>query len=237
MWRSALAGGCSDSKRRVGRAAAGWLANFLLSASLFGAALPVSAQTPPRARVGAGLGVDLMLGDASDFLDRGTSRFLMADFRMDAADRLHIRLDASWSSLHDDEDELSGARAENDLVEVLTGPQITGRLGRFRPYAAVLGGLAVVHWRTEQPDAVTNVEEVRNDGGRGSFAYGGHAGIGLLLDEGNRPVTIQVEARLQDAGSFDFARAPDPSDTRIPTGLIRHDIGVFSVRIAVTLGF
>jgi hypothetical protein len=202
--------------------------------ALFSArAHPVLAQdNVPRVRLGAGLGADLLVGDASDFLDSGISRFLMADFRLDSRDVFHIRLDASLAPLVDDEDELTGARAENDLLAFLAGPQFTGTLGRVRPYAGALAGLTAVIWTTDVPTAVDETDE----GASSSFAWGGHVGLGFTLDRGDHPVVLQLEGRLVDSGSLRFARAPG-IDPRDPVGFIRDDIAVISLRLAITLGF
>ncbi len=192
---------------------------------------PAAAQVPPRIRFGAGVSADLLVGDASDFLDSGTGRFLMADVRLDARDRVQLRVDAGTVGLEDDEDERTGARAENTVFTLLAGPQVKGRVGRFHPYGAGLLGLSLVGWQTERPngDDTTDAEA--------SLAWGAHAGIGYLLDDGSVPVAIQLEARLIDAGEFAFARAPDPTNPDLPVGLVRSDFAAFSLRVAVTLGF
>jgi len=197
------------------------------------AAAPARAQDPPRVRLGAGLGADLLVGEASDFLDGGTSRFLLADLRLGPRERWHLRLDAMWGTLEEDEDERTGARAENDLLGVMAGPQITGVLGRLRPYAAALVGVTGVVWNTEVP---ATGDEVRNDF-EGGFSWGGHAGLGVTLDQGDHPVVVQVETRLIASGARDFARAPDPADPSRPVGTVRSDFAAISLRIAVTLGF
>jgi len=203
-------------------------ATFLL---LAGATEAVNAQS--RVYIGAGVGADLLVGDASDFLDGGGSRFLMADFRMDRDDRIHIRLDGSRSALEDDEDGLTGATAENDLFMLLGGPQLSREVGRFRPYAAGLVGVAGVRWQT---DANMGGDD-EDDGSDSAFAWGAHAGLGFTLDRGSHPVALRVEARLVDVGTLPFARAPAPGNTQQPVGILRQDIAVFSLRAAVTLGF
>ena len=191
----------------------------------------VHAQS--RVYLGAGVGADLLVGDASDFLDGGGSRYLMADFRVDGDDRIHIRLDGSRSALEDDEDALTGATAENDLFMLLGGPQLSREIGRFRPYVAGLVGRAGVRWQT---DANTGGDD-EDDGSGSAFAWGAHAGVGFTLDRGSHPVALRVEARLVDTGTLPFARAPAPGNTQQPVGILRQDIAVFSLRAAVTLGF
>jgi len=192
------------------------------------------AQAAPRAHVGAGLGLNLLVGDGSDFLDGGVGRFLFADFRLDERGRFGIRVDASSGGLEDDEDEMFDSRAENDLIVFVAGPQLTAHLGgRLRPYAAALAGMAAVHWETVE-DVLG--EEIEDDDAETAFAWGAHAGLGVVLDEGDHPVTLRFEARLLDTGALTFARAPAPNGTA-PTGLIREDIAVFAVRVAISLGF
>jgi hypothetical protein len=190
----------------------------------------VEAQDPPRVRFGAGLTGDLLVGDASDFLDGGGGRFLMADFRLDERDRFQLRLDGTWTGLDHDTDEVTGATAENDLFMLMAGPQLTGRIGRFRPYGAGLAGLVTIAWRTDPGigDRESDVE--------GGLAWGAHAGLGIVLDEGDHPVMLQAEARLIQAGEYAFGRAPAVVGQG-PVGLVRSDFGVLSLRVGVTLGF
>jgi hypothetical protein len=196
-------------------------------------AAAAAGQELPRAHVGAGLGLDLLVGDASDFLDGGGSRFLMADFRMDARDFFHIRIDGALTTLEDDEDQFTGARAENDVLALLVGPQLSRPFGRWRPYAAVLAGTVAVHWRTESGSGFDDDE----DDIEGAFALGAHAGLAFTLDEGDHPIALRLEARLIDGGTVPFARAPDPATPQSPTGLTHQDIAMLGVRVAVTLGF
>jgi opacity protein-like surface antigen len=201
---------------------------------LIAAATSAAAQAPARVHVGAGLGIDLLVGDASDFLDGGGSRYLQADFRVTASDRLHVRVDGASTGLEDDEDEGTGIVAKNDVVVLVAGPQVSLPLGRFRPYAGLVGGLAAVAWETEGSFGGGDVDD---DGVEATFAWGGHAGLGFTVSEGDHPVAFRVEARLLDAGSADFARAPDFDDPGQPAGLIREDFALLGVRLGVTLGF
>lgn len=203
---------------------------FLAAVGISVFAAGARAQEPPRFRLGAGLTGDLLVGDASDFLDGGSGRFLMADVRIDERDRFHIRMDGTWTGLDDDEDGLTGSRAENDLFMLLAGPQLTGRIGRFRPYGAALAGLVTVTWHTE-PDIAGKDSDVE-----GGLAWGAHAGLGVVLDEGAHPVVLQAEARVIQAGEYAFGRAPAVVGSG-PVGLVRSDFGILSLRIGVTLGF
>jgi len=203
---------------------------MLAAAAISVFASGAQAQDPPRFRLGAGLTGDLLVGDASDFLDGGSGRFLMADVRIDERDRFHIRMDGTWTGLDDDEDGSTGSRAENDLFMLMAGPQLTGRVGRFRPYGAALAGLVTVSWHTE-PDIAGKDSDVE-----GGLAWGAHAGLGIVLDEGAHPVVMQAEARVVQAGAYAFGRAPAVVGNA-PVGLVRSDFGVLSLRIGVTLGF
>jgi hypothetical protein len=198
---------------------------------LVSAPCDAAAQAPPSVRFGAGLSGDLLVGDASDFLDGAVGQFLMADIRIDSADRFRIRLDAGLTGLVDDEDQGTGAVAMNDVVTLLAGPQLTGHIGRFDPYVGGLAGMLAILWSTEQPGADDN------SGAEAGLAWGAHAGLGFTLDAGSHPVVLLAEARILDTGTFSFARAPDPVNTGSPTGLIRADFAALSIRVGVTLGF
>ena len=204
------------------------LAGALLAAAVQSIA---SAQEPPRAHVGAGIGRALIVGDASDFLDGGSTRFLFADFRMDARERLHVRVDGSLAPLEDDEDQFTNARAENDLLLLVGGPQVGVALGPVRPYIGAVAGLASVRWSTDRPGSGED-----EDGTEGTFAWGGHGGIAFRLGAGDHPVLLRIEARILDLGTLPFARAPDPAGPA-PTGLIREDIAVLGLRAGISLGF
>lgn len=206
---------------------------MVIAGLLAAGARPLAAQEPPRVRVGAGLSADLLVGDASDFLDSGIGRFLMGDFRLGTRELFSVRLDASWNSLEDDENPSTGITADNDVFVFAIGPQVTGTLGRFRPYAAVLAAFTTVAWRTESPTVDGGVAE--QDGSETGMAGGGHAGLGITLDEGDHPVVLQIEGRILDAGEFDFARSTSPSGSW--PYFIHEDFAVLSLRIAVTLGF
>lgn len=199
------------------------------------AATSLNAQSAaaPRVRVGAGIGLDLVVGEQSDFLDGGSSRFLMAAFRFTENDFLHVRLDAAFTALEDDEDEFSGARAQNDMYSLLVGPQISLPLGRLRPFAATLAGVASIHRDLYVPPEFVNLSE---QGTSSAFAWGVHTGLSFTVDQGDHPVAFQMEARLLDPGMLDFARRPELGRHE-STAPLRDDVAVLSLRLSVTLGF
>ena len=192
-----------------------------------------AAQAPARVHVGAGLGINLLVGDASDFLDGGGSRYLQADFRITEDERFHVRLDGAFIGLDDDEG-FGDIVAENGVALLTVGPQLTLPLGRWRPYLGLLVGSALVG---RSVDGSFGDEEIDYEEADAAFAFGGFAGLGFVLDEGDHPVAIRIEGRVLDAGPAAFARAPAPADTSRPFGTIHEDFAVLGLRIGMTLGF
>lgn len=207
----------------------------LLAATLAvaaGLALPAGAlaQEAPRFRVGAGVGVSLLVGEGgSDFLDSGVSQWLGAAVRIDRGDHLHLRVEASRTPLVPDDDPPSGARADNTVYLLAAGPEVSATFGSLRPYAGALAGVAVGRWETEEGST-------ERSGSESSFGWGGQAGAALEVGGGARPVAFVAEARLFDPGALLFARAPAGSGGPL-TGTTRADVAVLSLRVGVTLGF
>lgn len=187
------------------------------------------AQNAPRLRAGAGVAATLLVGDASDFLDGSLGLFLTADIRVDRRDIVGLHIDASWGGLEDAADPLAGTRATNDLLIVVGGPEIRGSVGRLRPYAAALAGAATVFWKTTGPSA-------DDEGSGAAFAWGGHAGLGFVLDAGRHPVTLSADARVLDAGTLPFGRTHESAGGE-PLGLSREDVALLSLRIGLSVGF
>jgi hypothetical protein len=207
------------------RGVAGWAALV----AWLGLPLRATAQESPRVRLGAGVVANLLVGEARDFLDGGIGGILTATYRLDRGDHVRLRVDAGLASLADDSGGRTGARAENSLVSLLGGVQLTGRLGPVRPYASPLLGLLAVSWRIEPADPVVGGSDF--DGG---FAWGGLAGLGIAAGGGDHPVVLAVEGRLMHTDHHAFASV-SPTGGPGP-GLLRTDFGVLSVRLLVTIG-
>jgi len=201
---------------------------------LLAAAGRAQAQEGPRNRVGGAVSANLLVGDASDFLDGALNPALFAERTLDARQRFAFRIDASLGGLADDEDTLTGARGENALLIIVAGPQVEGRIGgMLRPYAGPLAGITTVSWKTVEGAGGANAEET---GSSTAFAWGGHAGLGVLLARGAHPLTLRLDGRILDTGTLQFARAPDPA-TSLPTGVIRENIAVLTLQLGLAIGF
>jgi hypothetical protein len=72
--------------------------------------------------------------------------------------------------------------------------------------------------------------------GRRPSGWGAGAGLQVRLTEGNHPVSLGGEARLTDAGTLSFARAPAFDPPPAPTGLIARDVALISLRLGVSVG-
>ena len=89
-------------------------------------------------------------------------------------------------------------RTSNNIVSVVTGPQIQFGNGPVSPYVAALGGFSVF-WTQ------SSVEGTQNDNSPfasttnsddASLAYGGAVGTYIRVYNGNRPVRIDLGARF-----------------------------------------
>jgi hypothetical protein len=185
-------------------------------------------QELPRFRIGGGGAADLLVGNASDFLDGGLGGFLGVEYRLDAGDHLRLYVDGGWSALKDDRDPILATTAENAVFTILGGPRLVGHFGPLRPFVAPSLGILGVRWRFE-PGRIGGDDAGTETG----LAWGAHAGLAVSIGS-DYPLELGLEGRLLQAGEYGFARAPAPSGGD-SAGFVRTDFGVISVRLSAMI--
>lgn len=193
-------------------------------------AVPLFAQGGAQGlHAGGGWVGDLLVGDASDFLDGGYGPWISLEWRGERRASLGAAVTAEWVRLADDTDEPTGARARNSLLSVSVGPTLGVWLGPVRPWVGGFAGVTLSRWSTEWSGQ-------KGRGSDSAFAWGAGVGLQVRLTEGNHPASIGGEARLTDAGTLSFARAPAFDPPPAPTGLISRDVALLSLRVGVSVG-
>jgi hypothetical protein len=187
-----------------------------------------TGQEPPRFRIGGGAAADLLVGNASDFLDGGVGGFVGVEYRLDAGDHLRLYVDGGWRALKDDRDRILATSAENSVFTILGGPRLVGHLGPLRPFVAPSLGILGVRWRFEPGRAGGD-----DAGTETGFAWGALAGLAVSIGSGH-PIEIGLDGRLLNAGEYDFARVPAPTGGS-SAGFLRTDFGMISVRLSATI--
>ncbi len=88
-------------------------------------------------------------------------------------------------------------RTSNNIVSVLTGPQLLGPSGTVTPYATALGGFSAF-WTESSVEGTNNQVPFASTTNSSDFswAYGGAVGAYIRLGSGQRPVYLDFGARL-----------------------------------------
>jgi hypothetical protein len=89
-------------------------------------------------------------------------------------------------------------RTSNNIVSVVTGPQLLGPTGVFTPYAAALGGFSVFWTESTVEGSQNNNTPFASTTNNSDavLAYGGQAGLLVRVYNGRTPVRLDVGARL-----------------------------------------
>jgi opacity protein-like surface antigen len=191
---------------------------------------PLSAQAAaPGLHVGGGWVADLLVGDASDFLDGGSGPWVSLEWRGAGRASIGAAVTSEWARLADDTDESTGARARNSLLSVSAGPTLGVWLGPVRPWLGGFAGVTLSRWSTQWSGQ-------RGRGSDAAFAWGAGGGLQVRLTSGAHPLSMGAEARLTDTGRLDFARAPAFDPPPAPTGLITRDVVLLSLRLGISVG-
>ncbi len=89
-------------------------------------------------------------------------------------------------------------RTTNNIVSVVTGPQLLGPTGVFTPYATALGGFTVF-WTSSTVEGTSNQDEPFASSTNSSdavWAYGGAVGSYIRVSQGRNPVRVDFGARF-----------------------------------------
>jgi hypothetical protein len=118
-------------------------------------------------------------------------------------------------------------RTSNNILNVVTGPQLLAPTGAIAPYVNALGG-ASVFWTTSTVEGTNNNDDFASTTNASdvSWSYGGSAGLYIRLTNGARPLSLDLGARYlrQDDAKYltrqqirDAVAAQRPFDNVQPT--------------------
>lgn len=129
--------------------------------------------------------------------------------------------------------------SSNDVVSLVTGPQLMSASRAFMPYVAALGGFSVF-WTSHsarragvnQPAIVTTTNNSL------TWAYGGTAGFYLLLHEGRRHVHMDAGMRFLRHDAIDYVTADEARESiverRAPQAVrSRADLNTFYLGVQI----
>lgn len=87
-------------------------------------------------------------------------------------------------------------RTTNNMLTVVTGPQLLAPTGAFAPYVNALGGFTVF-WTESSVEGSNNTQPFANTTNASdvSWAYGASAGAYIRVYNGARPVSLDIGAR------------------------------------------
>nr|MCU0648933.1 hypothetical protein [Gemmatimonadaceae bacterium] len=133
-------------------------------------------------------------------------------------------------------------RTSNNILNVVTGPQLLAPRGPIMPYANVLGGFSVF-WTESTVEGSNNVQPFANTTNTSdiSWSYGGSAGAYIKVWNGERPISLDLGARylrqddakyltrqqIRDATGVDALQRLQPSRTR--ADFVTYYLGVSAV--------
>lgn len=160
-------------------------------------------STSHRLAVGAGVIGSLLVGGTDDFLDGGYGVEGSIGYRPLPVRYVWLRADIGYIDLSEDRNALSGAAVDNNMFNLLVGPEVAYAIWRVEPFARAYMGLAVNRLSASAGSSRLNETDA-------VFAYGLGLGLRGLLARGRAPVSLELSGRLVDTGEVQFARSPDP---------------------------
>jgi hypothetical protein len=182
-----------------------------LAGSLLGTAL--SAQEAPRVLTGRlagsvyGQGSDPQ-GDFGKNTGAGWGGGGSLVLRLDPASIINLRADVSFLTYGNENRRIPLAgtggliqlnlRTSNNIVSVVTGPQLLGPTGPIMPYVSALGGFSVF-WTESTVEGTQDVSTPfasTTNSNDAALAYGGAAGLYIRVATGSRPIRIDLGARV-----------------------------------------
>ncbi|HYW32925.1 MAG TPA: hypothetical protein VE869_15600 [Gemmatimonas sp.] len=89
-------------------------------------------------------------------------------------------------------------RTSNNIVSLVTGPQLLGTSGAFTPYLSALGGFSVF-WTQSSVQGTQQAQEPfasTTNSSDAALAYGGAGGVYIRVANGTRPVRLELGARV-----------------------------------------
>jgi hypothetical protein len=135
-------------------------------------------------------------------------------------------------------------RTSNNILSVVTGPQLLAPTGAFAPYVNALGGFTVF-WTQSSVEGSNNQQDFANTTNASdiSWAYGASAGTYIRLTNGARPLSLDLGARylrhddakyLTRQQIIDAVQAQRPFD-RIQPSRTRADFVTYYVGVSAVV--
>jgi hypothetical protein len=215
--------------------------------SLYAQRDPSSTPRPPRERIeqprgfaGAALQLATPLGEfkntTNNALGFGAAGHLLVGIDPNAI--LNWRVDASFLTYGNVRQRVPlsptlgslirvDLRTANNILNLVTGPQLLAPTGAIAPYVNALGG-ASIFWTTSTVEGTNNIDDFASTTNASdvSWSYGGSAGLYVRLTNGARPLSLDLGARYlrQDDAKYltrqqirDAVQAQRPFDNVQPT--------------------
>lgn len=218
------------TSRSIGRSAR-CAARILLAAGLtLGVVERAAAQSALHrfAASGAVIGA-LLVGESDDFLDGGYGVEGSFSYRLPSLHHVWLRADLGYLDLSEGRDALTGARVDNNIVNLLVGPEVAYSIWRVEPFARGYLGLAVN--RLSVSASAGSTQQNSTDA---VFAWGLGLGLRVLLAQGRAPVSLELSGRFVDTGELQFARSPDPGTPG--AGSVGRDIAMLVLGLGLRVG-
>ncbi|MCU0635169.1 MAG: hypothetical protein MUE41_09875 [Gemmatimonadaceae bacterium] len=203
---------------------------------------PRAPITDPRGFGGVALQVAAPQGEFKNTTDNAIGYGLGAHFLggLDPSSVLNWRLDASFLTYGNVTQRVPlsptlgnlirvDLRTTNNILNVVTGPQLLAPRGPIMPYVNALGGFSVF-WTESTVEGSNNVQPFANTTNTAdiSWSYGASVGTYVRVWQGDRPVSLDLGARylrqddakyltrqqIRDATGVDALQRLQPSRTR-----------------------
>ncbi len=199
----------------------------LLPGLLLAAVQPASAQDGNDRFGLAGTFVGgLLVGDSDDYLDDGIGVEGSFTFRMLKSRYLWLRADLGYLGISAYNDPQSGAAIDNDMLNLLVGPEVTYPIWRLEPFLRGYVGLAMnILSVSGSADSDLNTTDT-------VFAWGLGPGLRGLLVQGANPVSLELSARLIRTDELEFASSLAPQDP----GIRERDIAILMLGLGLRIG-
>ncbi|MBX6365145.1 MAG: outer membrane beta-barrel protein [Gemmatimonadetes bacterium] len=226
------------------------LAGVLMASTAQAQSAAGRIAAPPRLEAGIGAMGAAPTGEFGQQIDRAFGLGAFARYRIDAAGRFALRLDASWLNHGWDSKEvmlrspLGGLqdvdlRSMNNLMFVQLGPEFSVPVGAVRPYVGASAGAAFFLTDVSGERGVRDVSLVTTvEQHDVVFAYGGRAGVRIPISGNARGIALDLGAEYQHSDEAEFLRKGDivvDDAGTISLHPVRAEADLWIVRLGVSV--